>query len=238
MSSSRGNQRSFERWTVNQRIQHITLILSFTTLVVTGLPLRYSELRISETVVKLMGGITMRGHLHRAAALVLILLSIYHLGYIVFSQRGRREFMAIMPKFQDVKDSIGMLLLYLGFSNQKPRFGKYNFIEKFEYFALAWGSVIMIVTGAVLWFVNDAMKILPKWAIDIAQIVHSYEALLAFLAILIWHFYHVHLNPEVFPMSWTWLNGKVSENELREHRPLEYERLLAKQCGTNNEDVA
>ena len=94
-----------------------------------------------------------------------------------------------------------MLKFYVGLSPNTPQFDRFNFIEKFEYLALAWGSVVMIATGLVLWFQDQAMVMLPKWTLDVAKVIHSYEALLAFLAIIIWHFYHVHLNPEVFPMS-------------------------------------
>lgn len=107
-----------------------------------------------------------------------------------------------------------------------PKFDRFNFIEKFEYLALAWGSVVMIVTGFALWFQDQAMVVLPKWTLDIAKVIHSYEALLAFLAIIIWHFYHVHLNPEVFPMSRVWLSGEISEHEMKTLHPLEYERIM------------
>lgn len=228
--------RCYVRWTLNQRIQHMALIISFTTLVVTGLPIRYHEAGLAEAAVRVMGGMTMRGYIHRGAAVVLILLAIYHIGYVIFSHRGRREILAIMPGIKDLKDSIGMVLFYTGIAKQKPLFDRYNFIEKFEYLALAWGSVVMIVTGAMLWFEEQTMIIVPKWAVDVAQIVHSYEALLAFLAILIWHLYHVHLNPEVFPMSRIWLTGKITEQELKEHHPLEYERIKAKR-NPEGEDV-
>jgi cytochrome b subunit of formate dehydrogenase len=92
----------------------------------------------------------------------------------------------------------------------------------------------MIVTGLVLWFEEQAMMIRPKWSLDIARVVHSYEAVLAFLAIIIWHFYHVHLNPEVFPMSRIWLDGKISEHDMKEHHPLEYERIT----GSAEEELA
>ena len=219
------NERFFERLSRIQRMQHIILMISFFTLVLTGLPVRYPEAWASSHVISFLGGFTMRAILHRASAIVLIVLTFYHGLYTVFTEEGHREFMALIPKPKDGFDALHMILFYLGFKNDKPRFDRYNFIEKFEYLAVGWGSVIMIGTGLVLWFEEQAMIILPKWALDVAKVVHSYEAVLAFLAIIIWHFYHVHLNPDVFPMSKIWLNGQVSETEMKEHHPIEYERI-------------
>jgi len=188
-------EKYYERWTLAQRVQHIVLIVSFMTLVVTGLPVRY--------------------------------LTVFHLGYIMLSRRGQSELLALIPGKQDLLDMFGMLRFYVGLEKHKPRFDRYNFIEKFEYLALAWGTVVMVATGFILWFEEQAMLILPKWALDVATVVHSWEAVLAFLAIVVWHLYHVHLNPEVFPMSRIWLDGKISETELKEHHPLEYERIKA-----------
>lgn len=218
-------QRCYVRMTLNQRIQHIVLMLSFFTLVITGLPLTFPDAPGSSAVVRLLGGFTTRSLIHRGAAVVLILLSIYHVFYMLLSKRGRMELKALTPRLDDLLDAVDMIKFYLGFSRRIPLFDRYNFIEKFEYLALAWGSVIMIASGFVLWWEEGAMRILPKWALDVARVVHSYEAILAFLAIIIWHFYHVHLNPEVFPMSRVWLDGRISEHELRELHPLEYKRV-------------
>ena len=217
----------FERLSLNQRIQHWALIFSFTLLVVTGMPIRYADWPVSRVMVSLMGGVTFRAVLHRFGALLLIGLCTYHLLYVVFSRRGRQDLREFVPGVKDAKDLVHMLKYYFGLAMDKPKFGRYNFIEKFEYLAMGWGSVVMIGTGLVLWFENRAMIVLPKWMLDVADVIHSYEALLAFLAIVIWHFYHVHLNPESFPMSRIWLTGRITEHELRELHPLEYEKIIA-----------
>lgn len=219
-------ERHFKRMTLNQRIQHVTLMTSFFALVITGFPVTFPGSPIASTIVSLVGGFTMRSALHRLAAAVLICLSIYHTFYILLTRHGRAELRALMPKIQDGFDAFQMLKFYVGLAPTMPRFDRFNYIEKFEYLALAWGSVVMIVTGFALWFQDQAMVILPKWALDIAKVIHSYEALLAFLAIIIWHFYHVHLNPEVFPMSRVWINGEISEHEMKTLHPLEYERII------------
>ena len=107
----------------------------------------------------------------------------------------------------------------------EPEFGRYNFIEKFEYLGVAWGSLIMIASGFFMWNVELSLRLFPLWVHDIFIIVHGYEAILAFLTIIIWHMYNVHFNPEVFPMSRVWLNGRITGHELRTLHPLEYEAI-------------
>lgn len=223
-----GTERYFERLTLNQRIQHIILLTSFMTLVLTGMPVRYPSSPASSVIIYLLGGFASRAFIHRVAAIILIVLTAYHIGYTFLSPRGRSELKALIPNFKDLFDAINMTLFYVGLRKKTPLFDRYNFIEKFEYLAVGWGSVVMIGTGLVLWYQNEAMIYLPKWTLDVARVIHSYEGLLAFLAIIIWHFYHVHLNPEVFPMSKIWLTGKISEHDLKEHHPLEYERITGK----------
>jgi len=224
-AAARAGERHFERFALNQRIQHVLLMASFFVLVITGFPVRYAGVPVSSEVIGFLGGFTARGIIHRAAAIVLIGLTVYHMFYVMHSKVGHSDFLALIPNKKDIRDVINMLKFYFGLTSDRPKFDRFNFVEKLEYASVAWGSVIMIGTGAVLWFEEQAMLILPKWTLDIANVVHSYEALLAFLAIIVWHFYHVHLNPEAFPMSRVWLTGKMSETEMREQHPLEYERL-------------
>ena len=228
------SERHFKRMTLNQRIQHIIMMTSFFTLVLTGFPVTFSSLPASSGIVYMLGGFAMRSVIHRFAAIVLILLAIYHTFYMILTRQGRSEIRALIPNFKDMFDAIQMMKFYIGLSPSTPKFDRFNYIEKFEYLALAWGSVVMIGTGLVLWFQDQAMIILPKWALDVAKVIHSYEALLAFLAIIIWHFYHVHLNPEVFPMSRVWLTGEISEHEMKTLHPLEYERILKQEADRHN----
>lgn len=219
--------KQYERLTLNQRVQHIVLMVSFSLLVLTGLPVRYPYSPISSFIINALGGYETRGIIHRAAAITLIGLTFYHLGYSAFSRRGRAELLALAPKKKDFVDLFDMLKLFFGFARSGPKFDRYNYIEKFEYFAVGWGSVVMIVTGLMLWFPAQALRFVPMWILDIARIIHSWEALLAFLTILIWHMYHAHLRPGTFPMNWVWLNGMISEEDMKHHHPLEYERLKA-----------
>jgi len=222
--------RYFKRMTFNQRVQHIILMISFFMLVLTGFPVTFPSSPASDGIVRLVGGFTMRGALHRAAATVLICLSIYHVIYMLSTRYGRSELRALRPNLHDLSDAVDMLKFYVGLLPRKPQFDRYSYIEKFEYLAVAWGSAVMIVTGLLMWFQNQSMILLPKWVLDVAKVIHSYEAVLAFLAIIIWHFYHVHLNPEVFPMSRVWLDGNISEHEMKTLHPLEYARILKKEA--------
>jgi len=221
VSGDLGPEPEFERLTLNQRIQHWLLIVSFTTLLVSGLPLTSPTSAISRGVITFLGGMGARAVIHRAAAIGLVAICCYHLLYVLFSRRGHREFRQLIPGVQDAKDVVQMLKFYFGLTPVGARFGRYNFIEKFEYLSVGWGSVIMIGTGVLLWAPHLSLMFFPKWLMDVAFALHSWEAILAFLAIIVWHMYNVHFNPPVFPMSRVWLTGKIGLHELRENHPLE-----------------
>jgi cytochrome b subunit of formate dehydrogenase len=160
-------------------------------------------------------------------AVGLILVGAYHALYLVAFREGRRNLLALLPRPQDLRDLLQMLRYFLGRTDERPRFGRFSYIEKFDYWAVYWGIVIMITSGLILWFLETSLTFLPKFAADIAREAHSDEGLLATLAIIVWHFYNVHLNPEHFPMNWTFWTGMVSEAEMLRHHPLEYEALMA-----------
>jgi cytochrome b subunit of formate dehydrogenase len=218
-------QPEFERLSLDQRIQHWLLMASFITLMVTGLPLTSPSWAVSRSLVRFLGGMGVRAIIHRTAAVVLIGLVCYHLLYVLFSRRGYRDFWQLRPTLQDGRDLLRMLRFYLGYSTVPARFGRYNYIEKFEYLAVGWGSVVMVTTGLLLWAPGVSLSVVPKWVMDVALVVHGWEAILAFLAIIIWHMYNVHWNPAVFPMSRVWLTGRISLDELRDNHPLEYDRM-------------
>lgn len=216
----------YERFSRAQRVQHFVLASSFIVLILTGLPLLMPDTWVVRTMFFFEGSFTLRGIIHRIAAVALFIISVYHIFFVMFSPRGNRDLREMVPSKTDFTSIMGMVRYNLGRTDEHPRFGRFNFIEKFEYYAVAWGSAIMLATGACLWFPVEATILFPRWVLDIIRVIHGFEAILAFLAIIIWHMYNVHLNPEVFPMSRVWLDGRMSLDFLRRHHPLEFERLV------------
>lgn len=219
-------QRTFTRLTLNERIQHFFLLASFTALVLTGAPLFYPKLKIFHLLIPTESLFKFRGALHRGAALVLVLLFTYHVMYLLFSARGRKKIGDLIPRKKDFTDFVALIKYNLGITHRTPLFGRYNMLHKFEYWAFAWGSLVMIGSGFLLWFKIHATIVFPRWVLEIMRIVHGDEALLAFLTIAIWHFYNVLYSPDVFPMSKTWITGEISEEEMKRFHPLEYEEIL------------
>ncbi len=223
------HEATFVRLTLNERIQHFILMFSFTTLVITGFALVFPNAWWVAPFLKVQLGFSMRGILHRVAAAIFVILSIYHIFYLIRTKRGREQFMALLPRYQDVLDVIQMFKYYIGLSSQKPSFARFNYAEKAEYWALIWGTIVMSLTGFVLWLNTFAMQYLPKWVMDVSTVIHYYEAMLATLAIIVWHFYFVFLNPDVYPMNFACITGKISAEEMKHEHPLEYEALMAKE---------
>jgi formate dehydrogenase subunit gamma len=216
-------ERLFERFGWNFRSQHMLMFISVVLLIVTGIPLKFPSTGISRFVIlDIFGGIENSTFIHRVAAVGLIIVGVWHFGFIILSRIGRHDFWLMIPRPQDIKDAFQTILFFLGRRKSGPKFHRFSFIEKFDYWAVYWGMVIMIGSGLVLWFKEQ----FAKGVFDIAREAHSDEGLLATLAIIVWHFYNVHLNPDVFPMSFVWWHGKLSESEMKHHHPLEYAEIV------------
>ncbi len=198
--------------------QHTLLMISFVVLVISGFALRFNESWISRLFFGWEHGFEMRGIIHRVAAVVLIVTAIWHLVYL-FTNRGRIFLKDIMPKWTDFKDFFQRILFNLGRAKTTPRFKRFSYIEKAEYWALIWGTVMMILTGLLLWFDNYFIHFLPKGFLDVALVIHYYEAILAFLAILIWHLYSTVFSPPVYPMNPSWLTGKMPKDMFEHEHP-------------------
>jgi cytochrome b subunit of formate dehydrogenase len=220
--------RLYLRMTVNERLQHLVLGVSFVALVLTGFMLRYPEAWWVVALRHLSVHVfEWRSFGHRAAGVVMLLSGIWHIGYILFTPEGRSLFRAMLPEWRDLTDPWKVLKYNLGLSPEKPAFGRFCYIEKAEYWAMAWGTVLMGLTGAILWFENASMGHISKLGFDIARTIHFYEAILATLAIIVWHFYFVIFNPDVYPMNLAWLTGRMSEEEMREEHPRQLAELQA-----------
>lgn len=218
--------RLYLRMTAHERVQHALLVVSFVLLVVTGFMLRYPEAWWVVAIRNLSArAFEWRGWIHRVAGVAMLAGGAWHIGYLVFTKPGRSLFRDLLPRWRDVKDPIGVMKYNLGLSPTKPAFGRFSYIEKAEYWALVWGTLLMGVTGAILWFENTSMGLFTKLGFDISRTIHFYEAILATLAIVVWHFYFVIFNPDVYPMNLAWLTGRMSEKEMLEEHPVELKRL-------------
>jgi formate dehydrogenase gamma subunit len=212
--------REVVRLTVNQRVQHWFLLTSFIALVLSGFALQYPD----SWLASLLGGNEyLRRMVHRVAAVIMLVVGIYHLVYLATAKDGRLWLKDMLVRGKDFADVLGNFRYYLGLSKDKPKIARFGYAEKAEYWAVVWGTIIMGVTGLMIWFKLGVFSSLPRWTIDIALAIHFYEAVLATLAIIVWHFYHVIFDPDVYPVNFAFLDGRVSEEHDREEHALAYE---------------
>ncbi|MEO8166935.1 MAG: cytochrome b/b6 domain-containing protein, partial [bacterium] len=204
------SSKLYLRMSLNERLQHGVLIVSFTLLVVTGFALRFPDAWWVVAVRSISPWMfVVRSWVHRTAGLIMVCAGFYHLYYIFFVPRGKQFVRDMLPRHKDVLDVLNVLKYYAGVSADKPKFGRFSYIEKAEYWALIWGTVVMAVTGLILWFDNTFMGLLTKLGWDVARTVHYYEAWLATLAILVWHFYFVIFNPDSYPLNLAFWKGTL-----------------------------
>jgi formate dehydrogenase gamma subunit len=206
------------RMNFSQRMQHVVLAVSFIALAVTGFALKFPDSWIG----KLLGSSEpFRRWSHRIAGVVLLVAGAYHLFYILTRKEGRQLVKDLFPVKKDLQDVADNARYLTGLTNTKPKIARFGYAEKMEYWAVVWGTVIMGVTGLVIWFKIDVTRFLPRWAVDVATTIHYYEAILACLAIVVWHFYHVIFDPDVYPLNWACWNGKVSKHWHEDEHPLD-----------------
>jgi formate dehydrogenase gamma subunit len=221
--------RLYVRMTLHERLQHAVLVICFVLLVVTGFMLRYPEAWWVAAIRNLSGrAFELRGWIHRLAGVVILAAGVWHVCYLAFTKPGRSLLMDLLPRWRDITDPFKVLKYNLGLAKTKPEFPRFCYIEKAEYWALVWGTILMGVTGMILWFENTSMGLFTKLGFDISRTIHFYEAILATLAIIVWHFYFVLFNPDIYPMNLAWLTGQISEREMQEDHALELKQLKAK----------
>lgn len=207
------------------RLQHLALTVLLLVLAVTGFALMYHENSLAQWLIRLEGGIHNRGVVHRIAAVLLTANILHHVFYMLFTREGKREFLEMTIKRQDVDDFLQALRYDLGMAKEYPRFGRYGYKEKLQYWGAGVGIAFVASSGFMLWVDAFSMRFFPKFILDLAVVVHGYQGLLVFVILLFWHMYNVHLAPSVFPMNPSWITGKVSAEWLRQEHPLEYEKL-------------
>jgi cytochrome b subunit of formate dehydrogenase len=211
-----------QRMTTNQRWQHLILLTSFIILVITGFALKFPDSWFAE----LLGmGEHLRSIVHRVAGVVLIAAGFYHVFYVAIAHEGRRLIRDIFPNLTDAKNACQAMMYYLGLGKTKPKFGRFTYGEKAEYWALVWGTALMGLTGVMMWAKVWVGNLLARWWVDVATAIHFYEAILATLAIVVWHFYQVFGDPDVYPMNWAWWDGRMPVDHYRHEHELDTESL-------------
>jgi cytochrome b subunit of formate dehydrogenase len=223
-----------QRFDIHFRIQHVIMFTTFLTLSFTGWGLKYAYIDQSHWLIRLFGGPENAGVIHRVAGVTMLLDFLYHIVYLVYlfaiGKLKLRKETTVIPLPKDVKDVVHNFMYFLGISKTKPKFGRFSYAQKFDYWAVFWGMFIIGLSGLFLAFPIFASTFFPEfttgWIWQFISVLHSDEALLAIVFILFWHFYNEHLKPETFPMSWVWLTGRISVKELKHKHPLDYELRL------------
>ena len=217
----REHMREIIRFGPIERLEHLFLLISFTTLAITGLVQAFAENSISLTIIRLLGGIENTRTLHHISAIVLVLLSIFHIFYVGYKIYVLKRPLSMLPGLKDVRDAVDLLRYNLGLRKRPPEMDRYNFGEKIEYWAVVWGTLVMGFTGYMLWNPVFTTRFLPGEFIPAAKMAHRYEAILAVLSILIWHVWHVHIkhfNKSIF-------TGRITLEEMEEEHALELKRI-------------
>lgn len=222
----------FRRFTVSQRVTHIFVIISFILLALTGMTLKFAHMEWAKVIANIFGGVHAAGAIHRFGAIITFGYFIYHLySLIVMKYRKRIPWMkfifgkdSLFFNKRDVKEFIATVKWFVG-KGERPKYGRWTYWEKFDYLAVFWGVAIIGFSGLILWLPEFFTRFFPGWVINVAQIIHSDEALLAVGFIFTIHFFNTHLRPESFPMDTVIFTGHVPVEEYKEDRQLEYEEL-------------
>jgi formate dehydrogenase gamma subunit len=213
------DKKNIIRMSKYERTNHMILFIAFTILAITGFALKFPEAFWARWLFAIGMNETIRAFIHRLAALTMTVNLIFFVLYMILKKRGRGKFRELLPGKRDLSDFFKSLKFYLGKTknNEPPKYGIYNFAEKFEFWALIWGTVIMLLSGLILWFPKALPVSWPPWVISVARVIHYYEALLATLAIIIWHGFNTMFHPHEYPMNTSWLTGYITEEEAK-HR--------------------
>lgn len=226
-------QRYYVRFTAEQRLMHLVMIVSFFTLTITGMTLKFSYMEWASTISHVLGGFAVTGGLHRIAAVAMLFLFAWHLRTVARQKResGKSWYGyltdkdSMLPNRTDAQQLWGNLRWFLG-RGERPKYGRFTYWEKFDYFAVFWGVFVIGGTGLILWFPTFFTRFIPGWVVNVATIIHSDEALLATAFIFTIHFFNTHFRPDKFPMDPVIFTGRVSLDELAHDKPQEYEDLM------------
>ena len=224
----------FQRFDAYSRLLHIMVIVSFLSLAITGMIIKFSGVGVFQFLSKIMGGYEVTGFIHRVAAVITFLYFFLHLFYLLKKAKERKVGLkslltgenSLVPNKRDLVEFGQTIKWFLGLG-PRPQYGRWTYWEKFDYFAVFWGVTIIGSSGLILWFPEFfTMLGLPGWLINVATIIHSDEALLAVGFIFTVHFFNTHFRPDKFPMDKVIFTGSVELEEMKEDRPREYEQLV------------
>ncbi|HEU4760360.1 MAG TPA: cytochrome b/b6 domain-containing protein [Dehalococcoidia bacterium] len=220
------DRAEFVRFSLWHRAQHWLLVAVFVGLLTTGLPQKFADAEASSRIINALGGIDNTRFLHRVFACIFIFESLGHAAEIAVAVGRRRFRPTLVFTSQDFADVFAMLRYSLGLRAEKPQFDRYDYRQKFEYWGIVFGAGIMIVSGLTLWFPTYVTRLLPGEVVPTAKEMHTGEALLAMLVVIVWHLYDVVFSPSVLPLDTTMITGKISRERLQEEHPREYLRLV------------
>ena len=215
---------TFVRFSLRQRIEHALVMSLFIVLAATGFPQKFSDASWARGALSLMGGVEIARAMHRFAGMAFAILSGLHVGTAIVLVVTGRSRPSMVPGRKDFVDAIKTLRYYLGASDEQARFDRFDYRQKFEYWGLVMGGLLMVGTGLILYFPLIVTSLLPGVMIPIAKVAHSSEGLMAFLVVITWHIYNAHLNPDVFPFDVTIFTGKISRHRMETEHPLELDR--------------
>ncbi len=221
-------ERKINRFDVHQIIQHAGLMVSFILLVVTGLPLKFNTWAISQWWIGVWGGIEVTRTAHIFAAWIMGIVCLYHVAYLLYTTLVlKRPFpVKMIPSYKDGVDFYHEMAYFVGLKKERPRIDRFNWKEKFDYWAIFWGIPIMFISGFIMMYPVLVSNVLPGWVIPAALVAHSDEAMLALTWIFLVHVFFNHFTPGIFPLNKSIFTGNVSAERYRLDHPLEYDRLV------------
>jgi len=215
-----------QRFSVRQRIEHFSVMLLFLALGLTGFAQKFVDSPWAIWTINTIGGIDRVRWLHRAAGVMFTVFAMVHISIALFMVLTRRSRPSMIASRKDFQDAITQLRYYLRISDNPARFDRFDYRQKFEYWGMVLGGMLMIATGFMLLYPVIVTRLLPGEFIPVARVAHSNEGLLAFLIVIIWHIFNAHLSPEVFPFDPSIFTGKVSREYMEKEHPLEYARIM------------
>jgi len=223
----------FRRFGRSHILLHLTVVVTFLTLVFTGMCLKFPENPYFSTASGLLGGPWVLGTLHRICAVITFGYFATHL-LTVFGKLKRGEITLIGLVTEDYsliplkRDAVALkdnVAWFLGLG-PRPQLGRWTYWEKFDYMAVFWGVTVIGLTGLILWFAETATLLLPGWMINVATVIHSDEALLAAAFIFTVHFFNGHFRPGKWPMDLVIFTGRSTLAELKKEHPQQYRDLV------------